>query len=477
MIDQGHGRELCVSVARYPERVTYFSAGPIDPFESVYAAMARFAMANTLSKHELAAIFKSRVLAGPTPSQGLGSKLSVRPDQLSKILSISLAQINNMFYRWRPTPQNTTSLSFRYCAICASAMRHYTVFQLEGLRACPLHNVLLRAACSECGQSMLYGWSSKLFNVPFTCGHCKTLLGAQHGRRIFFDLHTDLRARKLAKVNGCDVSGFQQDQHSADAVAFCQGYLVYGNTLGSGEEWREMAELPLSALGVEQRDWHRREGYIQIRGPRGRVGAANRVTDPSRRIEEISRYLMQCLKCFFRHKRKAWNLIHPWNGSVRPAVNTLSHLHFRRELGYDLLWQHWYGSSPGPLYVSRQIRHVDSLIKKWVMDADLDASVCHGPIHVQNWLVTHKFFSWVIESLEAVSRIIESPRAGLTNYPSQGLQRPRRPLWLIEFVESPSCSSYRVVRHQHLSCCLSSEVVWYGDESLRCSFSNARIGE
>ncbi|MFK3797084.1 hypothetical protein [Pseudomonas sp. NPDC088444] len=433
-------------------------------------------MANSLSKPELAAIFKSRVLAGPTPSQGLGSKLSVRPDQLSRILSISLAQINNMFYRWRPTPQNSTSPSFRYCAICASARRHYTVFQLEGLRTCPLHHVPLRTACSACDQPMLYGWSSKLLNIPFACGHCRTLLGAQQGRRIFFDLHTDLRARTLAKVNGCDVSGFPQDRHSAEAVAVCQGYLVYGNPPESEEEWREMAQLPLSALGVEQRDWHCREGYNQIRGPRGRSGAADRVTDLSSRIEEISRYLMQCLKCFFRHKRKVWRLTHPRFGGVRRPEITLKLLDYRRELGYELLWQHWYGSSPGTLEVDRQTRDVNRLIQKWLRAAEFENSVCNAPARVQVWLVTHKFFSWVIESLEAVSRITESPQAGLANYPSPGLQWPRRPLWLIEFVESPLSSSYRVVRHQHLACCLSSETVWYGDESLRRSFSNARTG-
>ncbi|AMN80529.1 hypothetical protein AYR47_20395 [Pseudomonas azotoformans] len=466
MIDLGRGRELGTRVARYPEQINNFSAGPIDPFESVYAALARFAMDNTLSKQELAAIFKSRLLAGPTPSHGLGSKLSVRHDQLSKILSISLAQINNMFYRWRPTPQNSTSLSFRYCAICASARRHYTVFQLEGLRTCPLHHVPLRTACSDCGQPMLYGWSSKLLNIPFACGHCKTLLGAQHGRRIFFDLHTDFRARKLAKVNGCDVSGFPQGQHSADAVAVCQGYLVYGNTLDSEEEWREIVELPLSALGVEQRDWHSREGYIQIRGPRGRSWAANRVTDVSSRIEELSRYLMQCLKCFFRHKRKVWRLTHPWFGGVRRPVVALNLLDFRRELGYDLLWKHWYGSSPSTLEVGRQIRDVDCLIQKWLREAVFEASVCNTPARVQVWLVTHKFFSWVTESLEAVSRIVERPSLHMNDCVSEGLQRPRRPLWLTVFIESASCSSYRVVRHQPLACCLSSRAVWNGDESL-----------
>lgn len=463
MIDHDCGEELLIESHRSQEQVNYFSGGPIDRFESVYAAMARFAMANMLSKQELAAIFKSRVLAGPTPSQGLGTKLSVRPDQLSQILSISLEQINNMFYRWRPTPQNTTSLSFRYCAICLGARRHYTVFQLEGLRRCPLHHVPLRTDCSDCGQPMLYGWSSKLLNIPFACGHCKTLLGAQHGRRIFFDLHTDFRARKLAKVNGYEVSGFSLDQHSADAVAVCHGYLVYGNTPGSEDEWREMAELPLSALGVEQRDWHRREGYIQIRGPRCRSWAAKPAVDLSSRINEISRYLMQCLKCFFRHQRKVWRLTHPQFGGVWRPVFTLNLLDLRRELGYDLLWKHWYGSSPSALNVDRQIRDVDYLIQKWLMDAAFEASVCKAPARVQVWLISHKFFSWVIESLEAVSRIIERSRLHLNDCVSQGLQPPRRPLWLAEFIESGSCSSYRVVRHQHLSCCLSSDAVWYGD--------------
>ena len=435
--------------------LSYSSGGAVDRYESIYAALSRFALANSLSKRELVGLFKAGMLRDFSRSKDLGNIGIINTEQMMSCLAISKSQLDEMFWSWRSKFKDSICCPyFRYCSICASAHRHYTVFQAEGLIKCPFHSLPLKDCCDYCGKSMCYEWSGPLLSHPFRCAYCMEPLGSRQGKIVFFDLHTITRAHRMAWANGQRNLGKTLNYSPLEG---CPGYIVCGSRSGDFDQWCAMANLPLHGREWNDRNWSSCAGYIQIRGPRvkslGKRGLANNGSiDP-----EITTYLMQCMKSILRHLRKSWHIKNlPYNPPE--AFQT------RRQEAYNLLLRHWCGSSSNLRVSDRREgpKHSISVITMWLRSAVNSADAYAVPSSVTTWFLAHRFCNWVVESIATVARMIDRPPSIPDSCLLEQIQCPQKPLWLLAFIEPASYISYRVLHYYHYSACLSSEEDWFG---------------
>ncbi|MBT9573959.1 MAG: hypothetical protein IV106_23175 [Pseudomonas umsongensis] len=450
------------------DELNYPSGVTIDRYESIYAVLSRFALANTLTKRDIISLFKGRVPSYYSGSRGLGNQLLIKSEQVVFSLGVSESQLNEMFYSWHPVLRVTINcLYFRYCSICASVHRHYTIFQAEALRKCPFHFLYLRTDCAYCGESMLYDWSSRLLSFPFRCAHCHEPLGVKHGSKVFFDLHTEERARRLAWVNGLrsaaqPINDANVCPSGADENA-CPGYLVYGARNADFDQWCAMVNLPLHGRNWTDKDWSSCAGYIQIRGPRVRTGRKRVADDAASDSAELTSYLMQCLKSILRNLRQCWKIESQQFRKARP-VDTQNSLQRYREEAFSLLLRHWCGKSklvnlPGHWEGNS---YSWSMINNWLSATAKNVDRRAGPKAILVWLLAHQFCAWVVESITTIAGMIDRPSAIPDSCLLEQIQLPRKPLWLVAFIESAACTSYRVIHYHHYPSCLSSAEVWYG---------------
>ncbi|MDB5995097.1 MAG: hypothetical protein JWP42_2233 [Pseudomonas sp.] len=455
MEDNNLRRPIGTDLSPRVAKLNYSSGGVIDRYESIYAVLSRFALANRLSKRELVNLFKSGMRARYSGSKGLGDMALINAEQAMRWLGISQSQLKEMFFSWRPGLKVPVGcLYFRYCSICASAHRHYTIFQAEALSRCPFHSIPLRTACAYCGESMLYNWNSTLLKHPFRCAHCRKPLGVQHGCVVFFDLHTITRAHRIGWANGQRTAAQSLNR---GAVEECPGYIVCGFRGGDFEQWCAMVKLPLYGHDWDDRDWSSCAGYIQIRGARIRSSRKRCSTKAASAHPEVAGDLMQCLKAVLRHLRKRWHI-------ARLAGNTRDGLPKHREEAYRLLLTHWCGS-PSERYVGGEggRRSVSlSVINAWLCGFAKNADAHAVPLSVTAWFLTHQFCDWVVESITTIARLIDRPPSIPDACLLEQVQRPRKPLWLVAFVEPASFISYRVLHYHHYPVCLSNAELWFG---------------
>lgn len=455
MEGDGFQRQLNMGLTCRLAKVSYSSGGVIDRYESIYAVLSRFALANTLSKRKLVELFKSRVLTNYTGARGLGNRDLINAEQMMRWLEVSQSQLNEMFFSWRPGLKSPVCcLYFRYCTICASAHRHYTIFQAEALSRCPFHSLPLRSDCAYCGESMFYNWSSSLLSHPFRCAHCREPLGVRHGNVVFFDLHTITRAHRMAWANGQRTA---VQPLSSGAGEECPGYIVCGSRGGDFDQWCAMANLPLYGHDWNDKDWSSCAGYIQIRGARVRSCHRRYSTHAANTHPEVASYLVQCLKSILRHLRKRWQI-------ARPSASSRDGLHAHREEAYGLLLRHWCGHFSESWEGEDGGRRSDSLlvINAWLCGFAHSADAHAVPLSVTAWFLTHQFCDWVVESIATVARMIDRPPSIPDTCLLEQIQRPCKPLWLVAFVEPASFTSYRVLHYHHYAACLSSEEAWFG---------------
>jgi len=452
--------------------LSYASGGVIDRYESIYAVLCRFALANTLRKRELIDLFKSRTPSLHTSAKGLNDLTLINSEQIIRRLGVSKLQLNEMFLSWHPGLQAAVCcLYFRYCPICASAHRHYTVFQAEALSRCPVHSLPLRTTCVYCGESMFYNWSSTLLSCPFRCAHCREPLGVKHGSRVFFDLHTTERAHRLAWVNGqrTAVRSLNKATVSGSGVGKneCPGYVVCGSQGGDFDQWCTMVNVPLYGRNWNDKDWSSCAGYIQIRGARVRMPHKRQADHAANSRSEVASYLMQCLKSILRHLRKCWRIAPQPFGHER-------YLYFRdglqkhREEAYSLLLRHWYGRfSQSHMGDDGRSNSVSlSMINNWLCDSANSVNAQTAPSWVNVWFLVHQFCDWVVESIATIAQMIDRPSSVSDSFLLEQIQRPRKPLWFVAFIESASYTSYRVLHYHHYPACLSSAEAWFGSNDV-----------
>ncbi len=454
---EGNSLQQLINTDRSPQlaKLNYSSGGTIDRYESIYAVLCRFALANTLSKRDLVDRFKSRILTYYSGSKGLADMALINAEQAMRWLGVSQSQLNEMFFSLRPGFKAPVGCPyFRYCSICASAHRHYTIFQVEALSRCPFHSLPLRSSCAYCGKSMLYNWSSTLLSHPFRCAHCREPLGVRRGNIVFFDLHTITRAHRIAWANGQRTT---VQSLNGGAVEEWPGYIVCGSRGGDFDQWCAMANLPLYGHDWNDKDWSSCSGYIQIRGARVRSPRKRYSTNAANSRPEVAGYLVQCLKSILRHLRKRWHIAHL-------SANTLDGLQRHREEAYCLLLRHWCGHSSEPCVRGEGGRRSVSLsvINTWLCGSAKSADAHAVPLSVTAWFLTHQFCDWVVESIATIARMIDRPSSIPDTCLLEQIQRPRKPLWLVAFVEPASFTSYRVLHYHHYSACLSSEEAWFG---------------
>lgn len=434
---------------------TYSSGGIVDRYESIYAAVSRFALANTLSTRELVNLFKSRMLSHHSGPKGLGDMILINAEQAMRWFGVSQSQLDEMFFCWRPGFISPVVCPyFRYCSICASAHRHYTIFQAEALSRCPFHSLPLRTTCAYCSKIMLYTWTSTLLSHPFRCAHCREPLGVQHGHIVFFDLHTLTRAQRMAWANGHRTTARSLND---GVVEECPGYIVCGSRGGDFDQWCAMTDLPLYGHDWDDKDWSSCAGYIQIRGARVRSPRKPHSTIAANSLPEVASYLVQCLKSILRHLRKRWHIAHL-------SADTRDGLHRHREDAYRLLRRHWCGNSSESCRGSEGGGSSVSLsvINTWLCGAAKSADAHAVPLSVTAWFLTHQFCDWVVESIATIARMIDRPPSIPDTCLLEQIQRPRKPLWLVAFVEPASYISYRVLHYHHYPACLSSEEAGVG---------------
>lgn len=435
--------------------LSYSSGGAVDRYESVYAALSRFTLANTLTKRELVDLFKVGMLRGSSGSQNLGNMGLINAKQMMNCLAISSSQLGEMFFSWRSKIKASFYCPyFRYCSICASAHRHYTVFQAEGLSKCPFHSLPLKASCDYCGESMLYKWSGPLLSHPFRCAYCLGPLGSRKGSIVFFDLHTSTRSYRMARANG--QRNLEQTLNNGP-VEECPGYIVCGSRTGDFDQWCAMNNLPLYGHEWNDRNWSSRAGYIQIRGARVKSLGKRGVINKQNVHPQIATNLMLCLKSILRHLRKRWRI-------ACISSNIPDGFQKQRLEAYYLLLRHWYGNSSNLRARGKRgtCNHTISVINAWLRCAINNADAYAVPLNVSSWFLAHQFCDWVVESIATTARIVELPHLIPGAYLLEQLQCPQKPLWLVAFIEPASYISYRVLHYYHYSACLSSEEAWFG---------------
>lgn len=154
------------------------------PYESIYSILCRFALFNVITGGSLVKTIKQYCgsqFARNRHSKNLSHIESVGVVGLQELFGLSPRQVKSLFL----TPTHISSdrhvaSEFRYCPVCLSQGRHYTLFQYELIESCPVHAIGLLDQCQHCGASMSYELKVSLFKHPYGCWRCGRQLG--HGR-------------------------------------------------------------------------------------------------------------------------------------------------------------------------------------------------------------------------------------------------------------------------------------------------------
>lgn len=439
----------------------YFPGGVIDRFESVYAVLGRFQADNALPGSAFRRLFRTKSYTKNGVSFGLEDLRSVNYCSLQRIIGLSRSQLLEMFL----VPCYLLGASLicpylRFCPICIGARRHYAIFQLEQLAACPFHSVQLRTTCAVCNNVAIYDWTGKLFDVPFCCAHCEVPLGAKQGRVCFFDVYTAARSYRIDRVYAA-LKGVVPIRYkgSSGGHEACVGFLVYGLNGSAFEQWQSMVELPLQGLGPSDVDWLHSLGYVQIRGPSPGVFAQDTGELSSVRVELVAR-LKNCLKSILRNLRQSWGLRRQCS-SLTPAERELQR--FRKQ-AYRLLQQHWWGFSNESVYRGggphhkRVMSNIDAFVgRHWAADCRIPC-----PAAVQAWLMTHRFCGQVIDWIGVLSQLTDCLPGISDDLLLEKIAMVNKPLWLVALITPNTAPSYRVVRHYKFPACLWSLDLWGG---------------
>lgn len=150
----------------------------ISPGESLYSALLKLAMVNTLQSGELL----RTVFSAPASH---GSSLAIHRRSLLEtgwttqyMIDDSLSYIGALSKEsLMPVGVQIASLSLdkcvRYCPACLSEGIHYPEFQISSLGRCPVHGDALLSTCRSCGAMMpRYAVTTETFFSPYRCVRC-----------------------------------------------------------------------------------------------------------------------------------------------------------------------------------------------------------------------------------------------------------------------------------------------------------------
>lgn len=149
-----------------------------SPGESLYSALLKLAMVNTLQSGELLRrVFNSPMSHGSSLAvhrrsfldTGWTTKFGAHPS-LQYIGAICRQSL-------MPEGIQIASLSLdrcvRYCPACLSVGIHYAEFQIASLSRCPVHGEALLSTCRRCGaMTPRYAATTETFFSPYRCVEC-----------------------------------------------------------------------------------------------------------------------------------------------------------------------------------------------------------------------------------------------------------------------------------------------------------------
>ena len=204
LLDASRGDFLILSL---DERVLspalgyYFKPCWLGPHESILSILWKFARANSLPGHVVAALLRGHIdpYEGVEPTRTCVDPRWLRASLQLPATTLRRALMSSARYR-------ASSRTFRFCPGCLSRGYHCVAHQCERLQHCPLHGRLLECACRCCGNAVPYPLSAFLLDSPYRCPHCKSLYGntnfSINSIRPFSN-KTRARLRKLHSDHDC----------------------------------------------------------------------------------------------------------------------------------------------------------------------------------------------------------------------------------------------------------------------------------
>lgn len=156
-----------------------------QPGESLLSCLLKLSWANDTQAGEL-----SLRLFGSTPRLSFATETHPRsllltdwterfppqscPDWIKRVAAESRGRLSHCIGNLG------TDKQIRYCLDCLSKGVHYSEFQIEGLRNCPIHQTPLRISCTTCGAlTPRCALCKETFDAPFYCVHCGNPLAGE----------------------------------------------------------------------------------------------------------------------------------------------------------------------------------------------------------------------------------------------------------------------------------------------------------
>jgi hypothetical protein len=168
------------------------SAAPVDgvawlqewemPFEGGYSLLLKFAWANGAAAADLCHAIFERKLVGSNPagrhSRSLMDTAWVDPRSKGvtylrdKVVDGSLVSRAGKWCSYIAADQE-----LRYCSTCLRSGYQSALFQIDGMRECPIHAEPLQSVCTQCGaKTPRYALTEAGFSTPFFCETCSSPL-------------------------------------------------------------------------------------------------------------------------------------------------------------------------------------------------------------------------------------------------------------------------------------------------------------
>lgn len=161
----------------------------INPFESAFCLLNKFALLNALGIESMAKLFVARKPRGQIASAYANGIPLMKLEQLNadnfcRLLQVSKSDMNNAF----PFPNFDSQLipfsdQLRYCRRCIKRGFHSVLHQMEMFDECPIHHTRLSVGCPHCGRMIPYKLTANTISKPFQCEHCEAPFSEELVRR------------------------------------------------------------------------------------------------------------------------------------------------------------------------------------------------------------------------------------------------------------------------------------------------------
>ncbi|SCK09618.1 hypothetical protein VAR608DRAFT_0360 [Variovorax sp. HW608] len=161
-----------------------WSAKWIFPYEGPYTQLAKLAVVNRMDERKLSRVlFKTAGNGGEIDGDGLHARSlliehrGIRPPaQLAQAgLHLDQSMLGRLSPKWYRAIAGDEQ--FRYCRTCLGNGFAASVFQIDALARCPIHDEPLKSTCVSCGApTARYALTAAAFSVPMRCVACHAML-------------------------------------------------------------------------------------------------------------------------------------------------------------------------------------------------------------------------------------------------------------------------------------------------------------